>query len=41
VERGFSAEEMRRLQIIEAVLEQNRLDELLDELKRETRGSPR
>jgi len=38
VERGFSAEEMRRLQIIEAVLEQNRLDELLDELKRETRG---
>lgn len=41
VERGFSAEEMRRLQTIEAALEQKRLNELLDELKRETRGSPR
>ena len=41
VERGFTTEEMRRLQIIEAALEQQRLDELLDELKRETRGSPR
>ena len=41
VERGFTTEEMRRLQIIEAALEQQKLDELLDELKRETRGSPR
>ena len=36
VERGFAAEEMRRLKIVEAALEQQRLDELMDELKRET-----
>ena len=41
VERGFAAEEMRRLKIVEAALEQQRLDELMDELKRGTRGSPR
>jgi hypothetical protein len=38
VERGFAAEEMRRLKIVEAALEQQVLDELmgeLDEFKRE------
>ena len=39
-ERGFLTEDLRRLKIVEAALEQQRLDELMAELKRGTCAPP-